>query len=123
VRPQSLAGQPGSRRVIVKGRHTRIVRGDLGAARAHIKYILRDGVTRDGMPGQLYDAAHNEADGPAFLDRSGQDPHQFRFIVSPEEQPVRFLAHASRRLPVSRPARSRPTAGRRFAGSVRTSPT
>jgi hypothetical protein len=76
---------PGGRRVIVKARYTRIVGGDLGAARAHLKYILRDGVTREGLPGQLYDAAHDEADGSAFLDRSGQDPHQFRFIVSPED--------------------------------------
>jgi type IV secretory pathway VirD2 relaxase len=76
---------PGSRRVIVKARYTRIVGGDLGAARAHLKYILRDGVTREGMPGQLYDASHDEADSSAFLDRSGQDPHQFRFIVSPED--------------------------------------
>jgi type IV secretory pathway VirD2 relaxase len=76
---------PGSRRVIVKARYTRIVGGDLGAARAHLKYILRDGVTREGLPGQLYDAAHDEADGSALLDRSGHDPHQFRFIVSPED--------------------------------------
>jgi type IV secretory pathway VirD2 relaxase len=76
---------PSSRRVIVKARYTRIVGGDLGAGRAHIKYILRDGVTREGMPGQLYDASHDEADGSAFLDRSGHDPHQFRFIVSPED--------------------------------------
>ena len=47
---------PGSRRVIVKARYTRIVGGDLGAARAHLKYILRDGVTREGAPGHLYDA-------------------------------------------------------------------
>jgi type IV secretory pathway VirD2 relaxase len=76
---------PGSRRVIVKARYTRIVGGNLGAARTHIKYILRDGVTREGMPGHLYDASHDEADGSAFLDRSGEDPHQFRFIVSPED--------------------------------------
>jgi type IV secretory pathway VirD2 relaxase len=76
---------PGSRRVIVKARYTRIIGGDLGAARAHIKYILRDGVTREGMPGLLYDASHDEADASDFLDRSGQDPHQFRFIVSPED--------------------------------------
>jgi type IV secretory pathway VirD2 relaxase len=76
---------PGSRRVIVKARYTRIVGGDLGAARAHLKYILRDGVTREGMPGQLYDAAHDEADGSSFLARSEHDPHQFRFIISPED--------------------------------------
>ena len=76
---------PGSRRVIVKARYTRIVGGDLGAARAHLKYILRDGVTREGTPGHLYDASHDEVDGSAFLDRSGTDPHQFRFIVSAED--------------------------------------
>jgi len=76
---------PGSRRVIVKARYTRIVGGDLGAARAHLKYILRDGVTREGVPGNLYDASHDEADGSAFLDRSEQDPHQFRLIVSAED--------------------------------------
>src|SRR5512145_2770374 len=75
----------GSRRVIVKARYTRIVGGDLGSARAHLKYILRDGVTREGMAGNLYDATHDEADGPDFLVRSEQDPHQFRFIVSPED--------------------------------------
>src|SRR5690606_30542904 len=37
---------PGSRRVIVKARYTRITGGDMGAARAHLKYIRRDGVTR-----------------------------------------------------------------------------
>ena len=76
---------PGSRRVIVKARYTRIVAGDLGAARAHIKYIVRDGVTREGAPGRLYDANGDDADGSAFLDRSEKDPHQFRFVVSADE--------------------------------------
>ena len=48
---------PGSRRVIVKARYTRIAGGDLGAARAHLRYIMRDGVTREGMAGHLYDAS------------------------------------------------------------------
>ena len=76
---------PGSRRVIVKARYTRIVAGDLGAARAHMKYIVRDGVTREGAPGRLYDATSDPADGGAFLDRSDKDPHQFRFVVSADE--------------------------------------
>jgi type IV secretory pathway VirD2 relaxase len=76
---------PGTRRVIVKARYTRIVAGDLGAARAHMKYIVRDGVTREGAPGRLYDANGDDADGSAFLDRSGKDPHQFRFVVSADE--------------------------------------
>ena len=76
---------PGTRRVIVKARYTRIVAGDLGAARAHLKYIVRDGVTREGAPGRLYDANGDDADGSAFLDRSEKDPHQFRFVVSADE--------------------------------------
>lgn len=76
---------PGSRRVIVKARYTRILNGDLGAARAHLKYVLRDGVTREGTPGRLYDAAGEDIDGAAFLDRSANDSHQFRFVVSADE--------------------------------------
>jgi type IV secretory pathway VirD2 relaxase len=76
---------PGSRRVIVKARYTRILNGDLGAARAHMKYIVRDGVTREGAPGRLYDANGDDIDGAAFLRRSADDPHQFRFIVSADE--------------------------------------
>jgi type IV secretory pathway VirD2 relaxase len=76
---------PGSRRVIVKARYTRIAAGDLGAARAHLSYIQRDGVTREGNPGELYDANRDHADGTAFLGRSVDDPHQFRFMVSAED--------------------------------------
>ncbi len=76
---------PGSRRVIVKARYTRIVAGDMGAARAHLKYIQRDGVTREGDVGRLYDAQQDDVDGRTFLERSENDPHQFRFIVSAED--------------------------------------
>lgn len=54
---------PGSRRVIVKARYTRITAGDMGATRAHLKYIQRDGVTREGAPGHLYDAQRDDVDG------------------------------------------------------------
>ncbi len=78
---------PGSRRVIVKARYTRQRAGDLGAAKAHLRYIQRDGVTREGLPGHVYDASSDSADVDAFLERSERDPHQFRFIVSPEDSP------------------------------------
>src|SRR5262245_42963623 len=71
---------PGTRRVIVKARYTRIIGGDLGAARAHVKYIIRDGVTREGAPGRLYGPASDTVDADAFLDRSQKDPHQLRFV-------------------------------------------
>ena len=75
----------GRRRVIVKTRLVKLRGQGIGAAKAHLKYIQRDGVTRDGEPGQLYDAASDEADGKKFLERSDGDRHQFRFIVSPED--------------------------------------
>ena len=75
----------GRRRVIVKTRIVKLQGQGIGAARAHLKYIQRDGVTREGEPGQLYDATSDEADGKGFLERSDGDRHQFRFIVSPED--------------------------------------
>ncbi len=76
---------PGTRRVIVRARYSRLENGNLSPAQAHLRYILRDGTTPDGAPGRLYDAAGDDADAHDFLDRSGQDPHQFRFIVSAED--------------------------------------
>lgn len=74
------------RRVIIK---SRIVRLDgakgLSPARAHLRYIQRDGVSREGEPGRLYAAHADKVDGRAFLDRQDGDRHQMRFIVSPED--------------------------------------
>lgn len=77
--------QPGRRRVIVKARFTSFRRGGLGAAKAHLRYIQRDGVTREGERGSLYGPASDQIDGKAFLDRSEDDPHQFRIIVAAED--------------------------------------
>ena len=75
----------GQRRVIVKARITKFKAGQLGAARAHLRYIQRDGVTPEGEPGQLYGPESDEANGTIFLDDCGDDRHQFRLIVSPED--------------------------------------
>jgi type IV secretory pathway VirD2 relaxase len=74
-----------ARRVVVKTRIVRMAGKGLGAARLHLRYIQRDGVTRDGAPGELYDAERDRADSKAFLERSTGDRHQFRFIVTPED--------------------------------------
>jgi type IV secretory pathway VirD2 relaxase len=74
-----------TRRVVVKSRIVKSSANGLKAARLHLNYIQRDGVTREGEPGQLYDAEHDRADGKEFLERSVGDRHQFRFIVSPED--------------------------------------
>ncbi|WP_407175373.1 relaxase/mobilization nuclease RlxS [Bradyrhizobium sp. STM 3562] len=84
----TLAGRPrlaGRRRVVIKARIVRIKGGDPGAVRANLRYVQRDGVTRDGQPGELYDASSDRADAKAFAERSTGDRHQFRFIVAPED--------------------------------------
>lgn len=76
---------PGWRRVIVKARIARHGTSDLAAARSHQHYIMRDGVTRDGGTGQLYDRDHDAADGSDSLERQKGDTYQFRLIVAPED--------------------------------------
>jgi type IV secretory pathway VirD2 relaxase len=52
---------------------------------AHLRYLERDGVTRDGERGKAYSSFENEVDGKAFVERGREDRHQFRFIVAPED--------------------------------------
>lgn len=73
------------RRVIIKSRIVKLAGKGMAGARAHLRYIQRDGVTREGQPGQLYGADHDRVDGKPFLDRAEGDRHQFRFIVSAED--------------------------------------
>ena len=73
------------RRVIVKARIVKLAGKGMQGARAHLRYIQRDGVTRDGQPGQLYGLDQDKVDGKAFLDRAEGDRNQFRFIVSAED--------------------------------------
>lgn len=74
-----------SRRVIVKTRLAMLSGKGSAAAKAHLRYVQRDGVTREGQPGELYSADNDVADGKAFLDKCEGDRHQFRFIVSAED--------------------------------------
>ncbi len=73
------------RRVIIKSRIVKLAGKGMNGARAHLRYIQRDGVTREGEPGELYGAEQDRVDGKAFLERSEGDRHQFRFIVSAED--------------------------------------
>ncbi len=74
-----------ARRVAVKIRSVRLGANGLAKARAHLKYIQRDGAERDGTPGKLYGPARDAVDGEAFLEEGKTDRHQFRIILSPEE--------------------------------------
>ena len=73
------------RRVIVKARIVKLAGKGVGAARAHLRYLQRDGTTREGERGLLYGRDAEGTDGKAFLDRGSGDRHQFRFIVAPED--------------------------------------
>src|SRR5271169_5787541 len=84
-----------ARRVAMKARVVKL-NPQRGAARgrqfvsakavdAHLRYLERDGVTKDGAKGQVYSAERDAEDGRAFLERGRDDRHQFRFIVSAED--------------------------------------
>ncbi len=80
---RQAAGQR-SRRVVVKARIVGLRRGGQ-AAGAHLRYLVRDGVTRGGEGARLYGADSDARDGGEFSERGAGDRHQFRFIVAPED--------------------------------------
>jgi type IV secretory pathway VirD2 relaxase len=66
---------------------TRIVRntGRRATLRAHLNYLRREGVTRDGERARMFGSDTDDADVKAFTERCQDDRHHFRFIVSPED--------------------------------------
>jgi type IV secretory pathway VirD2 relaxase len=75
-----------ARRVTVKARFVKLSGAKAaGAAQAHLRYLQRDGVSREGEQGHFYSTFSDDVDGKAFLERGAGDRHQFRFIVSPED--------------------------------------
>jgi type IV secretory pathway VirD2 relaxase len=74
-----------SRRVVVKARIVRLAGSGGKAAVAHLRYLQRDGTTRDGDRGTLYSADLDNADGKSFFEGGTGDRHQFRFIVAAED--------------------------------------
>ena len=73
-----------SRIVVIK---TRVVRHSARAAplAAHLTYLRRDGVTRDGEKARLFGPESDNVDARDFAARCEGDRHHFRFIVSPED--------------------------------------
>lgn len=74
-------------RVVVKARvvRNRGVSGR-GTVRDHINYVERDGVDEQGGKGRSFgmDDYLTESEVDAFVERTADDRHHFRFIVSPE---------------------------------------
>ncbi|MEV5022732.1 relaxase/mobilization nuclease and DUF3363 domain-containing protein [Sphingobium sp. LMA1-1-1.1] len=75
------------RRVTVKARVVKLA-GKAGAVGMHLRYLERDGVSREGEPGRFYSTFADEADSRAFAERGLDDRHQFRLIVAPEDGPA-----------------------------------
>ncbi|ESZ12303.1 type VI secretion protein [Mesorhizobium sp. L2C085B000] len=73
-----------SRGAIVKARVVRQFRSSAPLA-AHLKYLRREGVTRDGEKATMFGPDTDEADHDVFADRCKEDRHHFRFIVSPDD--------------------------------------
>ncbi|MDX1253356.1 MAG: relaxase/mobilization nuclease and DUF3363 domain-containing protein [Gammaproteobacteria bacterium] len=81
----SRTAQPGSRRVTFKTRLVNLKQAGSRSTTTHLRYIEREGVGRDGEPGQAFGPTTDNADLSAFEERGREDRHQFRFIVSPED--------------------------------------
>lgn len=73
-----------SRGAVIKARVVRQFRGSTPLA-AHLKYLRREGVTRDGAEAKMFGPDTDKADHDAFSERCKDDRHHFRFIVSPDD--------------------------------------
>ncbi len=73
------------RRVAIKARIVKLAGKGAAAAAAHLRYVQRDGTTREGSPSRLYGSERDNLDAREFLSRGAGDRHQFRFIVSAED--------------------------------------
>ncbi len=76
---------PMSRRATIKTLLVNHQRASPQSLAKHLRYIERDGVGRDGEPGQAYGPQADTADLDAFKERCADDRHHFRFILSPED--------------------------------------
>jgi len=74
-----------ARRVVIKSRYVVLKKAGAKSVSTHLRYIERDGVTRDGEKGQAYGPETDTADLKAFEERGKGDRHQFRIIVSVED--------------------------------------
>jgi type IV secretory pathway VirD2 relaxase len=83
----SIKLRSNARRVVMKARVVRHqgTRFRSAPLPKHIAYLKRDGVTRDGADARMFDATSDAADEQAFAERTADDRHHFRFIISPED--------------------------------------
>ena len=83
----SIRLRSNARRVVMKARVVRHhgTRFRSAPLPKHMAYLKRDGVTRDGADARMFDATSDASDEQAFVERTADDRHHFRFIISPED--------------------------------------
>ena len=83
----SIRLRSNARRVVMKARVVRHqgTRFRSAPLPKNMAYLKRDGVTRDGADARMFDATSDAADEQAFAERTADDRHHFRFIISPED--------------------------------------
>ena len=83
----SIRLRSNARRVVMKARVVRHhgTRFRSAPLPRHIAYLKREGVTRDGTDARMFDATSDSADERSFAERTQEDRHHFRFIISPED--------------------------------------
>jgi hypothetical protein len=74
-----------SRRVVVKARVVRQKAGASAPLSAHLRYLRRDGVSKEGEPARMFGGSGQDSDAHRFAERCEGDRHHFRFIVSPDD--------------------------------------
>jgi type IV secretory pathway VirD2 relaxase len=87
VKPPTPPRPSGSQKVMVKiipMKQDAAGGRSAGSLMRHAIYVERDGAGREGEPAKVFDRDHDEADGPAFVERCEGDRHHFRVIISPE---------------------------------------
>ena len=75
-----------ARRVVIKARVVKLKDAQSQAMAAHLRYLEREGVTADGQHGHAYASFGERADAKAFIARSREDRHQFRFTDGRRER-------------------------------------
>lgn len=74
-----------SRRVVVKARVVKMNRYGVGAAKLHLRYLDREGTGKEQEKERFYDQDNDGLSREKLDAIKRGEPHQFRFVVSPED--------------------------------------
>ena len=83
--PASPRHFAGGRRAIIQARFVKLGGGGMGAQRAHLGYLQRDGAGKGQERAEFYEAEREGVAGQDWLENTKDDRHHFRFIVSAED--------------------------------------